>query len=161
MFFFLYLMLWQPELSVLLDALEQSASNSRLSSALARSLLHILQLSVEKTLASFKVLDAIPRILKVVCIQAQEVRRSENTESSLEKSRGSDSSETAQNWQKSMETVMNIFSEYLSSDDDAKLSILVSSTSVDCLFDLFWEEDLRRCVLNHILELMKVILFSV
>lgn len=155
-----------PELSVLLDALEQCAYNSRLSSALARSLLHILQLSAEKTLASFKALDAIPRILKVVCIQAQELRRSRKTGPSLgsketvvpaHRAQESDSSDTAQNWQKSMETAMNIFSEYLSSDDEAKLSILVGSTSVDCLFDLFWEEDLRRCVLNHILDLMKIV----
>ncbi|KAK9930220.1 hypothetical protein M0R45_027267 [Rubus argutus] len=65
-----------PELSALLDALEQTACNPEVSSALAKSLLRILQLSVEKTIASFKAVNAFPRVLKVACIQAQESRRS-------------------------------------------------------------------------------------
>ncbi|RWW26146.1 hypothetical protein GW17_00009489 [Ensete ventricosum] len=54
-----------PECSVLLDTLEKSACNPEIASILLKSLLRILQLAVEQSLASFKSLDAIARVLKV------------------------------------------------------------------------------------------------
>ncbi|KAL5988451.1 hypothetical protein ACLOJK_036215 [Asimina triloba] len=66
--------LW-PECSALLDALEQSACNPEIATVLAKSLQRILQLATEQTLASFKTLDASARVLKVACIQAQELGR--------------------------------------------------------------------------------------
>ncbi|KAJ0086389.1 hypothetical protein Patl1_08678 [Pistacia atlantica] len=66
-----------PESSALLDALEQSAYNPEIAGVLAKSLLRILQLSAEKTISSFKTLDAVPRVLKVACIQAEESRSPE------------------------------------------------------------------------------------
>ncbi|XP_031393123.1 BEACH domain-containing protein B isoform X2 [Punica granatum] len=130
-----------PELSVLLDALEQSACNPVLAIILARSLLRILQLSTEKTVASFKALDAIPRVLKVVCVQAQESRRSKS----------------AVNWHRCMEISISLFTEFLSRADVGNKFILESFTSIDCLFELFWEEKLRNHVLKHVLDLMKII----
>ncbi|XP_059637635.1 BEACH domain-containing protein B [Cornus florida] len=154
-----------PECSVLLDALEQSACTPEIAGVLGKSLLRILKCSVEKTISSFKSLDAFPRVLKVVCIQAQEYRRLGNMSLCLENNivevasqscDRSKSSETIQSWYKSMETSMELFAEYFSVTDDAKSLVLHSSTCVDCLFELFWEEGLRNHVLAYILDLMKV-----
>ncbi|XP_023910441.2 BEACH domain-containing protein B isoform X2 [Quercus suber] len=159
-----------PESSALLDALEQCACNPEIAGVLAKSLLHIIQLAAEKTVASFKTLNAIPRVLKVVCIQAQESRRSGNMGSSIEVNyaeetqtqshQKSDSHEIAQSWIKCMETSMELLTEFLLVADDARSLVLHSSTCIDCLFDLFWEEGLRSRVLKHILELMKIVPFS-
>ncbi|KAM3682516.1 hypothetical protein ACJW31_12G078200 [Castanea mollissima] len=159
-----------PESSALLDALEQCACNPEIAGVLANSLLHILQLAAEKTVASFKTLNAIPRVLKVVCIQAQESRRSGNMGPSIEVNyaeatqtqshQTSDSHEIAQSWIKCMETSMELLTEFLLVADDARSLVLHSSTCIDCLFDLFWEEGLRSRVLKHILELMKIVPFS-
>lgn len=132
-------------MSVLLDALEQSACNPEVADVLINSLVRILELSPEKTIASFKTLEAVPRVLKVACIQAEESRRF-------------DSLETAQNWLRCMETSMGLFMKFFSIADDARSLVLHSSACIDCLFDLFWEESLRNHVLKHILDLMKVYL---
>ncbi|XP_052201034.1 BEACH domain-containing protein B isoform X2 [Diospyros lotus] len=153
------------ECSALLDALEQSACNPGIAGVIAKSLLRILQLSTEKTFSSLRKLDAIPRVLKVACILAQEFRRNNNMNSYVENnmelipSQGFDgphSSEIAQNWYRSMETSIEIFVEYLNVNDDAKSSILHSPACIDCLFELFWERGLRNRVLVHILDLMKI-----
>lgn len=159
-----------PESSALLDALEQCACTPEIACVLAKSLLHILQLATEKTIASFKTLNAIPRMLKVACIQAQESRRSGNIGPSIESNyaeatqaqshQKSDSKEIAHSWIKCMETSMELLMEFLLVADDARSLVLHSSTCIDCLFDLFWEEGLRSRVLKHILELMKIVPFS-
>lgn len=159
-------MLCQAELSALLVALEQSACNPEISSVLATSLRCILQLSAEKTIASFKTLNAVARVLKVACIQAQE-SRSGKTGPSVESNyaeavqtlchQKSDSDEVAQSWIKCIKTSMELFTEFLSIADDARSFVLRSSTCIDCLFDLFWEEGLRSLVLEHMLGLMKVL----
>ncbi|KAF3447262.1 hypothetical protein FNV43_RR12442 [Rhamnella rubrinervis] len=155
-----------PELSVLLDALEQSACNPEVANVLANCLLRVLELSPEKTIASFKTIEAIPRVLKVACIQAQESRRFGSISPSVEGNviemipshtrETFDSYETAQNWLKCMETCIRLYMKFLSTADDARSLILHSSTCIDCLFDLFWEEGLRNHVLRHILELMEI-----
>ncbi|GAV66852.1 WD40 domain-containing protein/Beach domain-containing protein/Laminin_G_3 domain-containing protein [Cephalotus follicularis] len=159
-----------PELSVLLDALEQSACNPEIANALARSLLRILQLSPEKTVASFKTLNAIPKVLKVACIQAEESRRSGDSGPAIESDQvevvpphinlSSNSFKTAQSLHKCMETCVELFMEFFLMTDDSRNVILRNSTSIDCLFDLFWEEGLRNYVLKHILDLMKIVPFS-
>ncbi|KAK2659945.1 hypothetical protein Ddye_006478 [Dipteronia dyeriana] len=146
-----------PESSVLLDALEQSACNPEIANVLAKSLHRILQLSAEKTIASFKTLDAVPRVLKVACIQSQEARRSDNISASDHDYQLSDSCETAQNWHQCMETCMELFMEFWSISDDARSLVLHSSTCIDCLFDLFWEESLRNKVFKYIFDLMKIL----
>lgn len=161
-------MLSQPELSTLLDAVEQSACNPEIANVLVKSLVRILQLSAEKTIASFKTLNAVPRLLKVACIQAQESRRSGNISPFVESNNAeevqtlchqkSDPHEMAQSWIKCMNTSMELFMEFLSIADDGRSLVLHSSTCIDLLFDLFWEEGLRSRVLKHILELMKVVI---
>lgn len=149
----------------MLDTLEQSACNSEVAVALSKSLLRILQISPERTVASFKTLNAIPRLLKVACVQAQEHRRSGNAISSdinfvegiqPRSNQGHDSRETAQSCLTCLETIMELFTEFSSKGDDAQKLVLLNPTSIDCLFELFWEESLRSRVLKHTLVLIKV-----
>lgn len=162
--FYLIFYIWQPECCVLLDALEQSTRNPALTTVLARSLLHILQLSAEKTALSFKTLNAVPRMLKVACIHVQESKRSaiDFTDFSISSTASFQSHELSyspaesESWEKCMKTFMDLFAVYFSSSDDAKISILCSSPCISCLFDLFWEEDLRNLMLMYVLDLMKV-----
>ncbi|KAK6245788.1 hypothetical protein SCA6_008878 [Theobroma cacao] len=159
-----------PELSALLEALEQSACNPEIASVLAKSLLRILQLSAEKTIASFKALNAVSRVLKVACILAQESRRSGNLSPVIENNslegfrphgyQRFDSSETSQSWIKCMETCMDLFMEFFLVADDARSLVLHDSTCIDCLFELFWEEGLRNHVLRYIFDLMKIVSLS-
>lgn len=137
-------------MSALLDALEQSACSPAAANVLAKSLLRILQLSTEQTIASFKSLNAASRLLKVACVQAQESKRFGSKGPTVE----GNSTEVLPSH--SMETSLELFMEFFSAADDARSLVLHSSTSVDCLFDLFWEEGLRNSVLKYILELMKV-----
>ncbi|XP_062026093.1 BEACH domain-containing protein B isoform X1 [Rosa rugosa] len=155
-----------PELSALVEALEQCACNPEVSSALAKCLLRILKLSAEKTIASFKAVNSFPRVLKVVCIQSQESRRSSNIILSVESNVGevvpcqqkrSKSHETTQRWIKCMETSMELYMEFFSTIEDAGSLVLHSSECIGRLFDLFWIEGLRNKVLRHILDLMKIV----
>ncbi|XWS25391.1 hypothetical protein CRYUN_Cryun27aG0064600 [Craigia yunnanensis] len=151
-----------PELSALLEALEQSACNPEIASVLAKSLLRILQLSSEKTVASFKTLNAVSRVLKVACILAQESKRLGHMSPVIENNylegvpphghQRLDSSETSQSLTKCMELLM----EFFSVANDARSLVLHDSTCIDCLFELFWEEGLRNRVLRYILDLMKI-----
>nr|XP_011458851.1 PREDICTED: BEACH domain-containing protein lvsC isoform X3 [Fragaria vesca subsp. vesca] len=153
------------EISALVDALEQSACNPEVSSALAKCLLRILKLSAEKTIASFKAVNSFPRVLKVACIQSQESRRSSNIIPSVDSDVGdmvpchkrSNSHETTQRWIKCMETTMELYMEFFSTVEDARNLVLHSSECIGRLFDLFWEEGLRNKVLKHILDLMKIV----
>ncbi|KAK4483931.1 hypothetical protein RD792_011140 [Penstemon davidsonii] len=159
-----------PECSVLVDALEQSACNPELAIVLAKSLLHILQISTEKTFSSFKTLDAIPRVLKIVCVQIQESKRPGSTSPYAgTANRGMPyshnhemtySPEVTHSWSKCIKMFMELFAEYFSVSDDAKVSILRSSTCIICMFDLFWEECLRNDMLKYVLDLMKIVPFS-
>ncbi|XP_061352489.1 BEACH domain-containing protein B, partial [Gastrolobium bilobum] len=159
------------ELSALLDALEQSACNPEIASVLVRSLVRILQLSPEKTIASFKTLNAVSRVLQVACVQAQESRGSRSMDPSNENSgtevlvsvqdqQKCNSPETVQSWINCMKMCMEFFTEFLAAAEDSRSLILHSFTCIDCLFDLFWVEDLRDDVLRHMLDLMKIIPFS-
>ncbi|KAI3896170.1 hypothetical protein MKX03_000290, partial [Papaver bracteatum] len=147
-----------PECSVLLDALEQSACIPELARALAKSLHRILQLTVEQTIASFKTLDALSRVLKVACIQAHEFKRPENFSSSdvIESAEATSSSEVYRTWLKSMDATLELYTAFLSMAEDAKTLVLHTPSCIDCLFDLFWEEGLRKLVVSHILDLMKL-----
>ncbi|KAK1406699.1 hypothetical protein QVD17_38307 [Tagetes erecta] len=149
-----------PECSVLLDSLELFACNPEVATGLAKCLLHVLQLAPEKTFVSFKTLDAIPRVLKVACIQAQDSRRPATNLSEMIASQSLKKSilpETLQRWRDCMEVCMQLFAEYFSVTEEAKCLVLNSSTCIDCLFDLFWEEYMRSSMLSYIFALMKFI----
>ncbi|XP_071693148.1 BEACH domain-containing protein B isoform X2 [Rutidosis leptorrhynchoides] len=153
-----------PECSVLLNSLELFACNLEVATGLARCLLHILQLAPEKTASSFKTLDAIPRVLKVACIQAQESKRRALTDPGncseripSQPLKKSYSLEKVHRWRDCMEACVQLFAEYYSVNEEAKCLVLNSSTCIDCLFDLFWEECLRSSMLSYIFALMKFI----
>lgn len=158
--------IWQPECTVLVDALEQSVCNHELATALANSLLHILKLSTEKTVSSFKRLAAIPRELKVACILVQESKRPVTPVAFAETTTGGVASPQSQGLPyspvlteglgKCIKKFLELFAEYFSASDEAKLSILCSSLCISCIFDLFWEEDLRDLMLTYVFDLMKV-----
>ncbi|CAI8599127.1 unnamed protein product [Vicia faba] len=159
------------ELSALLDALDHSACNSEIAGLLVRSLVHILQLSPEKTITSCKTLNAVSRVLQVACVQALECKRSgsmnpSSVNSGLEFSESvpdqqkCNSPETVLNWFGCMKMCMEFFTKFSASSEDTKSFILQSLASIDCLFDLFWIEGLRDDVLGHILDLMKIMPFS-
>src|SRR4051812_17265008 len=61
-----------------MDALEHCVSDAVVASILLKCFRVILQLATEQTLASFKSLDAVTRVLKVACLQAQELQNSRN-----------------------------------------------------------------------------------
>ncbi|KAK1322909.1 hypothetical protein QJS10_CPA02g00135 [Acorus calamus] len=119
-----------PECSALLDALEQSSCNPEIASVLVKSLHRILQLSNEQTISSFKTLDAIARILKVACIQAEEFRKLKDVNPSsgialhLEISpkdlQKNSSCETAEVLVQCMAASMEIFTEFVSVADNAR-----------------------------------------
>ncbi|GMH14034.1 hypothetical protein Nepgr_015875 [Nepenthes gracilis] len=154
-----------PECSALLDALEQSACNPEIATVLAKSLLRILQHSMYSTVSSFKELNAVSLVLIVARNQAQELRRSRDvkaiTESHheefipVEKHQRSNMSETSSFWHKSVEASVQLFSACLSAAADVKSLVLHDSTCIECLFDLFWEKNLRDRMLGYILDLMK------
>lgn len=158
----------QPSVSVLLDALEQSASTQpRIANGLSQRLLRLLQLSHENKL-SFKALNGACRVLRLACTQARESRKSgcvvplvESTDSGVivdSPHKKSDSSRTEDCLFECMEACLGIFTEFFSSTDDAKIYVLRSSVCVDCLFELFWEKAVRNNVMKHIIDLMKVFL---
>lgn len=153
-----------PEVSVLLDALEQCACHPDIAVVLAKSLLHILQLSPEKTITSFKSLCAVSRVLKVACIQAEECRRSGNMSPSLESKslplhggQRPNSKKMGQSWFACLDTCMGLFTKFFSIADDAGSLVLCDWACIDCLFDLFWEEGMRNHVFESILDLMKLV----
>ncbi|KAK8930976.1 hypothetical protein KSP39_PZI016783 [Platanthera zijinensis] len=154
-----------PECSVLLDALEQSARNPELATIFLRSLRRILQLTAAQCLGSFKSLDAINRTLRVACIQAQEIRkfniflrgeRDVAEGSGVRKTHAINSLKASKSWVKCMESSMELFNDYISIAEHVARLVLHNSSCVDCLFELFWEESLRKSVLKHILGLLKL-----
>ncbi|KAJ8762560.1 hypothetical protein K2173_007999 [Erythroxylum novogranatense] len=152
-----------PELSALLDALEQCACHPEIASILAKSLLRILQLSSERTVTSFKTLGAPSRVLRVASIQSKESRRCSNMSPSVDNNilpthgaKKSNDHETPRGWLECMRTCMGLFADFFSIAEDARSYILHDLSCIDCLFDLFWEEDTRNYVLKYILELMKL-----
>ncbi|KAD4386161.1 hypothetical protein E3N88_26330 [Mikania micrantha] len=149
-----------PECSVLLDSLELFACNPEIVIGLAKCLLHVLQLAPEKTFVSFKTLDAVPRVLKVACLQAQNSKRpviDSNIMIASQSLQKLNSLETFHRHRDCMEVCMQLFAEYFSVTEEAICLVLNSSTCIDCLFDLFWEEHMRSSMLSYIFALMKFI----
>ncbi|KAL9310011.1 BEACH domain-containing protein B [Arabidopsis thaliana] len=154
-----------PSVSVLLDALEQSASTPRIANGLSQRLLRSLQFSNENKL-SFKALNGACRVLRLACIQAKESRKSGCVSPLVESSdcgvivdsphKKSDLSHTEDCWFECVESCVGIFTEFFSSTNDAKVYVLRSSVCVDCLFELFWEKAVRNNVMKLIIDLMKI-----
>lgn len=153
----------------MLDALEQYSCNPGIACFVTESLHRILQLSPEKTISSLKTLNAMQRVLKVTCIQAQEYKRSCTKKDSpetllvitpVEMADIPFAKEQVQLWLKTMQASTHLFTDFLSKAEDARVLVLHNSVCIDCLFELFWEESFRSSVLTHITELMKVSILS-
>ncbi|KAJ3679372.1 hypothetical protein LUZ60_017383 [Juncus effusus] len=136
-----------PECSFLLHMLEQSTSNPILANSLLKSLHRVLQLATEQTLISFKSLDSISRVLRVACDQAQEMRGLNPSEEEL----------GFMNYMRCVESAFDLFEAYLTmGENGGRVLVLHSTSCVDCLFELFWVENLRKHVLEQILELFRL-----
>ncbi|KAH0452153.1 hypothetical protein IEQ34_019452 [Dendrobium chrysotoxum] len=154
-----------PECSVLIQALEQSARNPDLATLFLRSLQRILQRTPEQSVGSFMSLDAITRVLKVACIQAQEVRKFSiflHAEEDVAEGRGVTkfqrikTSEASKSWVKCMQSSMELFTEYLSIAEHVRSLVVYNASCINCLFELFWEESLRKYVIGHIVGFFKL-----
>ncbi|GJM90279.1 hypothetical protein PR202_ga06543 [Eleusine coracana subsp. coracana] len=64
-----------PECSALVGALDHCTYDPGLSGAIIKSFHVILQLATEQTLASFKSIDVLTKVLRVACIQADKLRK--------------------------------------------------------------------------------------
>jgi len=106
-------------------------------------------------------------VLKVACIQAKKFRRPDdatpivtigNVESVSPESFHNLNMSAFDSQNRSMKASVELFKEYFSAAEDAKSLVLSNIECVDCLFDLFWEKNLRNLMLGYILDLMKVVL---
>jgi hypothetical protein len=149
----------------LLDALEYCISDPSTVSALLKCFRVILQLATEQTLASFESLDVITRVLKAACHQAQELRNFNNflcsnvmiTEDS---SQFKSIEDRAENALVCTELALSLFTEYVTISIDGRILVLQNAECIECLFDLFQEQKLRKHVLEEVLALFKVRLHS-
>ncbi|XP_024315441.1 BEACH domain-containing protein B [Brachypodium distachyon] len=155
-----------PECSALLDALEHGVSDAVVTSILLKCFRVILQLATEQTLASIKSLDAITRVLKVACYQAQGLQNSralprpdiiittegsqkKNTEMSLPEDR-------ADHTLKCLELGLSLLKDYVTISSDGRILVLHNGECIECLFNLFQEENLRKHVLEQVLALFRL-----
>uniref|UniRef100_A0A453NEV6 Neurobeachin alpha-solenoid region domain-containing protein n=1 Tax=Aegilops tauschii subsp. strangulata TaxID=200361 RepID=A0A453NEV6_AEGTS len=148
-----------PECSALLSALEHCTNGPGLVVTILKSFHVILKLATEQTLVSFKSLDVLTRVLKVACLQAQELRKAHPSDDF--RGNGSQSNnvqmdsldERIKNALTCVELAFNLFKEYVTISDLGRMIILHNANCIGCLFDLFQEENLRKHVLEQVLAL--------
>ncbi|KAL6888469.1 hypothetical protein ACP4OV_009495 [Aristida adscensionis] len=152
-----------PECSALIGALEHSTYDPGLASAIVKSFHVILQLATEQTVASFKSIDVLTRVLTVACVQAQELRRLSHLQNDVNEN-GSESKivlttsldERTKNTLTCLELAFSLFKEYVTISDLEKVAVLHNANCIECLFDLFQEENLRKHVLEQVLGLFRL-----
>lgn len=130
---------------------------------LAKSLHRILQISTEQTVASLVSLDTVTRLPEVACIHVQELWKvkkcmvEESSEgNSISFQQICDSAGSVMLSKQCLEATFDLLMAFLSLSDEAKHLALHSSKCIDCLFELFWEGDLRKPILDLVLSLLKV-----
>uniref|UniRef100_A0A453NEU5 Neurobeachin alpha-solenoid region domain-containing protein n=1 Tax=Aegilops tauschii subsp. strangulata TaxID=200361 RepID=A0A453NEU5_AEGTS len=151
-----------PECSALLSALEHCTNGPGLVVTILKSFHVILKLATEQTLVSFKSLDVLTRVLKVACLQAQELRKAHPSDDF--RGNGSQSNnvqmdsldERIKNALTCVELAFNLFKEYVTISDLGRMIILHNANCIGCLFDLFQEENLRKHVLEQVLALYRL-----
>jgi hypothetical protein len=121
----------------------------------------ILQLATEQTLASFKSIDVLTRVLKVACLQAQEIRKlsQDDLNQNGSQSRNAQttySDERIKNTCAFVKLAFNLFKEYATISDIGRITVLCNANCIECLFDLFQEEYLRKHILEQVLALFRV-----
>ncbi|XBI45636.1 hypothetical protein VPH35_110081 [Triticum aestivum] len=151
-----------PECSALLSALEHCTNGPGLVVTILKSFHVILKLATEQTLVSFKSLDMLTRVLKVACLQAQELRKAHPSDDF--RGNGSQTNnvqmdsldERIKNALTCVELAFNLFKEYVTISDLGRMIILHNANCIGCLFDLFQEENLRKHVLEQVLALYRL-----
>lgn len=147
----------------MLGLLERCTNGPGLVGTILKSFHVILQLATEQTLASFKSLDVLTRVLKVACLQAQELRKVSDPRDDLS-GNGSQSKnvqmtfsdERIKNTLTCVELAFNLFKEYVTISDLGRIQVLHNANCIECLFDLFQEESLWKHVLEQVLALFRV-----
>ncbi|CAD6251786.1 unnamed protein product [Miscanthus lutarioriparius] len=150
-----------PECLALVGALEHCTYDPGLAGAIVRSFHVILQLATEQTLASFKSIDVLTRVLKVACLQAQEIRKLSQDDLNQNgfQSRNAQmtySDERIKNTCTFVKLAFNLFEEYATISDIGRIAVLHNANCIECLFDLFQEEYLRKHILEQVLALFRL-----
>ncbi|XP_044956208.1 BEACH domain-containing protein B-like isoform X2 [Hordeum vulgare subsp. vulgare] len=155
-----------PECSALVDALEHCVSDAMVASILLKCFRVILQLATEQTLASFKSLDAITRVLKVACLQAQGLQNSRNLphpDITINRD-GSQKiyiemtspEDRIDHTLTCLKLGVNLLKDYVTISSDGRIQVLHNADCIECLFNLFEEESLRKQVLEQVLALFRL-----
>lgn len=144
--------------------LERCTYDPGLAGTILKSFHVILQLATEQTISSFKSLDALTRVLKVACLQAQHLRKLSHPGDGLsgnvfqsENVQMSSSDEKIKSTIACVELAFNLFKEYTTISELGKILVLHNANCIECLFDLFQEENLRKNVLEQVLDLFRVL----
>uniref|UniRef100_A0A0E0G1N6 BEACH domain-containing protein B n=1 Tax=Oryza nivara TaxID=4536 RepID=A0A0E0G1N6_ORYNI len=152
-----------PECSALLDVLERCTYDPGLAGTILKSFHVILQLATEQTISSFKSLDALTRVLKVACLQAQHLRKLSHPGDGLcgnvfqsENVQMSSSDDKIKSTIACVELAFNLFKEYTTISELGRILVLHNANCIECLFDLFQEENLRKNVLEQVLDLFRL-----
>ncbi|XP_066329470.1 BEACH domain-containing protein B-like isoform X1 [Miscanthus floridulus] len=150
-----------PECLALVGALEHCTYDPGLAGAIVKSFHVILQLATEQTLASFKSIDVLTRVLKVACLQAQEIRKLSQDDLNQNgfQSRNAQmtySDERIKNTGTFVKLAFNLFKEYATISDIGRIAVLHNANCIECLFDLFQEEYLRKHILEQVLALFRL-----
>ena len=131
---------------------------------LLKSFRVILQLATEHTLDSFESLDVITRVLKVACRLAQELRNfsnflCSNVMVSQDGSQFKNIEGRTEDTLICIELALSLFMEYVTISIDGRILVLHNADCIECLFDLFHEQNIRKHVLEQVLALFRVNLF--
>ncbi|XP_023157987.1 BEACH domain-containing protein B isoform X1 [Zea mays] len=150
-----------PECLALVGALEHCTYDPGLAGGIVKSFHVILQLATEQTLASFKSIDVLTRVLKVACLQAQEIRKlsQDDLNQNGSQSRNAQttySDERIKNTCAFVKLAFNLFKEYATISDIGRITVLCNANCIECLFDLFQEEYLRKHILEQVLALFRL-----
>jgi len=114
----------------LVGALEHCTYDPGLAGAIVKSFHVILQLATEQTLASFKSIDVLTRVLKVACLQAQELRKLShlqddlNEDGSRSRNVPTTSDEKIKNARTFVELAFNLFKDYATISEIGRVAIL-------------------------------------
>uniref|UniRef100_J3L9U4 BEACH domain-containing protein n=2 Tax=Oryza brachyantha TaxID=4533 RepID=J3L9U4_ORYBR len=145
-----------PECSALLDVLEHCTYDPGLSGTILKSFHVILQLATEQTISSFKSLDVLTRVLKVACLQVQHLRKLSHPRDYLSGNVFQSEYEQIKSTIACVELAFNLFKEYATISELGMILVLHNANCIECLFDLFQEENLRKDVLEQVLALFRL-----
>ncbi|CAL4966889.1 unnamed protein product [Urochloa decumbens] len=150
-----------PECSALLNALEHFISDPSTVSTLLKCFRVILQLATEQTLASFESLDVIRRVLKATCHQTQELQKFSNflCSNAMITEDGSHFKNIEHRTKNNLictELALSLFREYVTISTNGRILVLHNVGCIECLCDLFREQNLRKRVLEQVLALFRL-----